>query len=85
MKRFVFAAVCAVGLGLAAPTAASAAPIAGALDGINLSPIQKAQVVIVTPGRRHYRRPVCRAVTRCYINRHGRRICRTETVCPRRW
>lgn len=81
MKKFVLAAVCALGLGLAASTGASAAPLAGALDGVAMSPIQQAQVVVVTPGRRHYRRPVCRTYTRCHINRYGRRICRAERVC----
>lgn len=88
MRSIVLTAACALALGVAAFGGASAAPLAGALDGVNVSPIENAQVVIVTPGRRHYREPrvhfrgpVCRTFTRCHINRFGRRICATERVC----
>jgi hypothetical protein len=85
MKNFVLAAVCALGLSLTASAGASAAPLAGAaFDGINMSPIQQAQVVIVAPGhRRFHRARVCRRVTRCFTRHHGRRVCRVETVCRR--
>jgi hypothetical protein len=86
MRTIILSAVCALGLALAASTGASAAPIGAALDGVNMSPVQEAQVVVVTPGHRHFRRvyrPVCRTVTRCRIGAYGRRVCRTERICRR--
>ena len=83
MKKLVLAAVCAVGLGLAASAGASAAPLASGLDGVNMSPIQQAQTVIIEPGRRH--RPRCERVTRCRVRPNGVKVCRTETICHRHW
>lgn len=88
MRTIILSAVCALGLGLAASTGASAAPLGAALDGVNMSPIQQAQVVVVAPGHPRYRayhHPVCRTITRCHIGAYGRRICRTERVCRRAW
>jgi hypothetical protein len=83
MKKFVLAAACVIGLGFAASTGASAAPLAAGLDGVNFSPIHKAQTVVITPGheRWHHHRPRCERVTRCRIRPNGVRVCRTEKVC----
>jgi hypothetical protein len=81
MRTIILTAVCALGLGLAASTGASAAPLGAALEGVNMSSIQEAQVVVVTPGRRH--RPRCERVTRCRVRANGVRVCRTERVCHR--
>ena len=81
MKKFVLATVCAIGLGLAASTGASAVPLASGLDGVNVSSIVKAQTVIIERGRRHPR--FCRTVTRCRVGAFGRRVCRTERICRR--
>ena len=86
MKKIVLAAVCAIGLALAASTGASAAPLAAGLDGVNISPIQKAQTIVINPGRRYDRRwrgPRCERVTRCRVGAYGRRVCRTERICRR--
>jgi hypothetical protein len=75
MRTIVLTAACALGLGLAAMSGASAAPLASGLDTVgNASPIQQVQ----------WRGPRCRVVTRCFRNHWGRRICRTERIC-RRW
>lgn len=79
MRKIVVSAICALGLGLAASTGASAAPIGSALDGVNMSPIQKTQTVVIEHGRRH--RPRCERVTRCHVRGNGVRVCRTERVC----
>jgi hypothetical protein len=76
MRSIVLTAACALGLGFAAIGGVSAAPLPSGLDNVgNASLIEQVQ----------WRRgPRCRMVTRCFRNRFGRRICRTERVC-RRW
>lgn len=76
MRTIVLTAACALGLGLAAMSGASAVPLASGLDNVvNASPVEQVQ----------WRRgPRCRMVTRCFRNHWGRRICRTERIC-RRW
>jgi hypothetical protein len=81
MRTILLSAACALGLALAASTGASAAPLGSALNDLQLSPLQEAQVVVIGPGRRH--RPFCRVYTRCRVTPFGRRICRTERVCRR--
>jgi hypothetical protein len=84
MKKFVLAVAFVIGLGFAA-SGASAAPLAAGLDGVNFSPIHKAQSIVITPGgeRWHHRRPRCERVSRCRVRPNGVRVCRTETVCHR--
>jgi hypothetical protein len=79
MKTILLSAVCAIGLAVGV-SAASAAPLASGLDGVNVSPIVKTQTVIIE-GRRH--RPICERVTRCHVRPNGVRVCRTERICRR--
>jgi len=77
MRKIVLSAVFALGMGLAASTGASAAPLStgvatGAAAAPNASMIQDVALV-------------CRRVTICHRGRYGRRICRVERVCRHRW
>ena len=85
MRSIVLTAACALGLAFATLGGASAAPLASGLDGVNVSPIEKAQTIVVTPGRRYdrWRGPRCERITRCRVGPYGRRVCRTERICRR--
>jgi len=77
MRKIVLSAVFALGMGLAASTGASATPLsAGLSTGTaavpNASLLQDVAMV-------------CRRITVCRRNYHGRRICRVERVCRHRW
>jgi hypothetical protein len=77
MRKIVLSAVFALGMGLAASTGASAAPLsaglsAGATAAPNASMIETVAMV-------------CRRMTVCHRGRYGRRVCRTERVCRRHW
>jgi hypothetical protein len=86
MRTILLSALFAAGIGLAGLTGAAAAPGSPALPGAApASLVTPAQVVIVGP-RHRYRHRVCRPVRRCWRGRHGRLICRVQTVCHwRRW
>lgn len=77
MRKIVLSAVFALGMGLAASTGASATPLSaglstGAAAAPNASLIQDVAIV-------------CRRITVCHRGPHGRRWCRVERVCRRRW
>jgi hypothetical protein len=77
MRKIVLSAVFALGMGLAASTGASAAPLStgianGAAAAPNASMIQDVALV-------------CRRVTVCHRGRYGRRICEVRRVCRRVW
>lgn len=86
MRTILLSALFAAGIGLAGITGAAAAPLSpapySAAPGVSL--VTPAQVVIVTPNRRHRYR-YCRPVRRCYYGRHHRLICTVRTVCTYRY
>jgi hypothetical protein len=87
MRKIVLSALFAAGIGLAAMTAAAAAPASptpySAVPAASM--ITPAQVIIVGP-RHRYRHRVCRPVRQCWRNRYGRLVCRVYTRCYwRRW
>ena len=76
MRKIVLSAVFALGMGLAASTGASAAPLAtGLANGATVAP--NASMIQDVAWR-------CRRVTVCRRGYHGRRFCETRRVC-RHW
>lgn len=77
MRKIVLSAVFALGMGLAASTGASAAPLStglanGATAAPNASMIQDVALI-------------CRRIRVCHRGAYGRRWCRVERVCRRVW
>ena len=77
MRKIVLSAVFALGMGLAASTGASAAPLStglstGATAAPNASMIQDVALI-------------CRRVTVCHRGPYGRRFCEVRRVCRRVW
>ena len=76
MRKIVLSAVFALGMGLAAATGASAAPLAtGLANGATAAP--NASIVQDVAYR-------CRHITVCRRGPYGHRRCHVERVC-RRW
>ena len=77
MRKIVLSAVFALGMGLAAATGPSAAPLStGLASGATAAP--NASIIQDVAYR-------CRRITVCHRGPYGRRVCRTERVCRHRW
>jgi len=77
MRKIVLSAVFALGMGLAASTGASAAPLStglanGATVAPNASMIQDVALI-------------CRRIRVCHRGYHGRRFCEVRRVCRHVW
>lgn len=74
MRMILLSAALAFGVGMAATTGASAAIVNGGLEKAAPAAtlIEKTAVI-------------CRRITVCHRGRYGRRVCRVERVCRRRW
>jgi hypothetical protein len=77
MRKIVLSAVFALGMGLAASTGASAAPLStGLANGATVTPnASMIQDVAL----------ICRNIRVCHRGPYGRRWCRIERVCRRVW
>lgn len=78
MRMIVLSALFAAGMGLAGAGSAVAAPLSN--NGIN----NAAQSSSIIDQIQYRRGPHCRTVRVCRTW-HGRRTCRVERVCGRRW
>ena len=76
MRKIVLSAVFALGMGLAASTGASAAPLSNGLTSGATAAPNATMIQDVAWG--------CRRTTVCHRGRYGRRVCETRRVC-RRW
>jgi hypothetical protein len=74
MRKIVLSAVFALGMGLAASTGASAAPLAAGLNGLSTAP--NASMIEQVQWRRH-----CRTDRVCRRGPYGRRHCVVRRVC----
>lgn len=77
MRKIVLSAVFALGMGLAASTGASAAPLSAGLSTGAIAAPNASMVETVAM--------VCRRMTTCHRGAYGRRVCRTTRVCRHRW
>jgi hypothetical protein len=76
MRKIVLSAVFALGMGLAASTGASAAPLStGLANGAAVAP--NASIIQDVAW-------ACRRIRVCHRGPHGRRWCRIERIC-RHW
>lgn len=76
MRKIVLSAVFALGMGLAASTGASAAPLSAGLTNAATAAPNASMIQDVAWA--------CRRWTTCHRGPYGRRVCQTRRVC-RHW